>query len=96
MISKYDNSVLKYNMSAFMAALGGVSNRHYPKEGFDEFITLGSAISISPLYSMNSNGLDANFSKALSNDFNRLGGKWANRRFWLTVRANLELNPRLR
>src|SRR5687767_16008482 len=29
---------------------------------------------------MNYNGLDANFSKALSNDFNRLGEKWANRR----------------
>jgi hypothetical protein len=30
---------------------------------------------------MNSKGLDANFSKPLSNDFNRLGGKWANRRY---------------
>src|SRR5688500_10694724 len=29
---------------------------------------------------MNYNGLDANFSKALSNDSNRLGEKWANRR----------------
>jgi hypothetical protein len=37
--------------------------------------TLGSAISIIPLYSMNSNGLDTDFSKALSNDFNRLGEK---------------------
>src|SRR5688572_5792376 len=44
------------------------------------FLTLGSAISITPFYSMNYNGLDANFSKALSNDFNRLGEKWANRR----------------
>jgi hypothetical protein len=40
---------------------------------------LGSAISIILLYSMNPNGLDVNFSKALSNEFNRLGGKWANR-----------------
>jgi Pentapeptide repeats (8 copies) len=32
-------------------------------------------ISISPLYSVDSNGLGANFSKALSHDFNRLGGK---------------------
>jgi hypothetical protein len=46
----------------------------------DIFTALGSAISISPLYSINSNGIDAKFSKALSNDFNRLGGKWANRR----------------
>jgi hypothetical protein len=32
--------------------------------------TLGSAISVSPLYSMNFKGLDANLSKPLSNDFN--------------------------
>src|SRR5688572_4233313 len=51
--------------------------------------TLGSAISITPFYSINYNGLDANFSKALSNDFNRLGEKWANRRLSLTVRAFL-------
>jgi hypothetical protein len=52
------------------------------RKAFREAVTetLGSAISISPLYSMNSNGIDAKFSKALSNDFNRLGGKWANRR----------------
>jgi hypothetical protein len=29
---------------------------------------------------MNCNGLDAGFAKLLSNDFNRLEGKWANRR----------------
>jgi predicted HTH transcriptional regulator len=38
MISKYDDSGLKYNMTVFMASLGGGPNRHYPKEGFDEFI----------------------------------------------------------
>jgi hypothetical protein len=38
-------------------------------------ITLGSVISISPLYSMDCNGLDTDFAKPLSNDFNRLGGK---------------------
>jgi len=35
------------------------------------------------LYSMNSKGPDTNFSKPLSNDFNRLGEKWANRRLLL-------------
>jgi hypothetical protein len=30
---------------------------------------------------MGYSGLDVNFSKALSNDFNRLGEKWANRRY---------------
>jgi hypothetical protein len=51
----------------------------YTAKRYDK-ITLGSAISISPLYSMNSEGLDAKFSKPLSNDFNGLGEKWANRR----------------
>jgi hypothetical protein len=32
------------------------------------------------LYSMNYNRLSADFAKPLSNDFNRLGEKWANRR----------------
>ena len=34
-------------------------------------MALGSAISVIPLYSMDSNGLDSDFSKALSNDFSR-------------------------
>jgi hypothetical protein len=37
--------------------------------------TLGSVISISPLCSMICSGLDADFAKPPSNDFNRLGGK---------------------
>jgi hypothetical protein len=37
--------------------------------------TLGSIISISPFYSMNCNGLDADIAKLLSNVFNRLEGK---------------------
>jgi hypothetical protein len=40
-----------------------------------QVIPLGSVISISPLYSMDCNGLDTDFAKPLSNDFNRLGGK---------------------
>jgi hypothetical protein len=38
-------------------------------------LTLGSAISVSPFYSMDSTGVEAKFSKPLSNDFNRLGEK---------------------
>ena len=41
-------------------------------------VTLGSAIYISLLHSIISKELDANISKRLSNDFNRLGEKWAN------------------
>jgi hypothetical protein len=47
---------------------------------FNESISLGSVISISPLSSMDCNGPGANFAKPLSNDFNRLGGKCPNRR----------------
>jgi hypothetical protein len=57
-----------------------LSNTYAIKLQFINIITLGSVISVSPLYSMNYNGLDADFTKPLSNDFNRLGKKWANRR----------------
>jgi hypothetical protein len=44
------------------------------------FMTHGSVIFISPLKSIGCNDLMTDFGKPRSNDFNRLEGKWANRR----------------
>jgi len=56
-------------------------------------MTHGSVIFISPLKSIGCNDLMTDFGKPRSNDFNRLEGKWANRRslvmvmrFWLPIR----------
>jgi hypothetical protein len=46
---------------------------------------LGSVISVSSLYSMDCGGLNVDFAKSLSNDFNRLEGKCANRRYTIQV-----------
>jgi hypothetical protein len=45
-----------------------------------KLITHGSVIFISPLKSIGCNDLMTDFGKPRSNDFNRLEGKWANRR----------------
>ena len=48
--------------------------------GKSTIITHGSVIFISPLKSIGCNDLMTDFGKPRSNDFNRLEGKWANRR----------------
>jgi hypothetical protein len=48
--------------------------------GFWDVMSLGSVIFIIPLKTMLYGGLSADFAKLRSNDFNRLGGKCANRR----------------
>jgi hypothetical protein len=64
------------------AASGHDQRGKYYQQNYNKqsLMTHGSVIFISPLKSIGCNDLMTDFGKPRSNDFNRLEGKWANRR----------------